>query len=271
MAKARKVCTTSDIWSKRGQSFIGVTAHYLDEYRLERFSFLLAFRRAIGRSTYDILGQHLYDIHNEFGLNIDKLTHTVTDGGSNYCKAFRKFEWPIGHQQETTFQPEDDSDEENLYTDSTDEEDDDEDVHIDDDVVACEINLNRIGNEFDDFDEDENINQIECNDIILGTNNILLPKQMRCCSHSLNNITSRDFEKNLPNAAKKALRFCLRKLRRVWGFVCRSPLAKEIVQPICGRMLVIPNDTRCNALYDACRVVLSLRDHVSFELQRLVY
>lgn len=264
LAKCRKVCTTSDVWSKGGKSFLGVTAHYIDEHTLQRYSFLLAFRRFIGRSTYDVLGKLMYDIHNEFGLNIDKLTHTVTDGGSNYCKAFKIF----GQETETLFQTENDSDDDDVqvHAESTEEEDNNEDVHVDDNVVAYEIDMNRLQSDTDELDAEENSNEFESREVIVGPNNIMLPKQMRCGTHKLNNVTSRDFEKNLPNNTKKALRKCLRKLRRVWGLVRRSTLARGIVERLCGRMLVIPNDTRWNALYDACKVVLSLRDKVSKQL-----
>lgn len=260
LLKARKVCTTSDAWTKGGKSFLGVTAHYIDETTLKRYSFLLVFRRIVGRSTYDVLGKLMYDIHNEFGLNLEKITHTVTDGGSNYCKAFRVF----GTESPVVVQPEDDSDQEDTVThdESMDEEDNDENDYADDDVIAYEIDMNRMREDYDELDAEDNSNEIENSEIIVGPDFITLPKQMRCCSHRLNNIASRDFQKNLPKTTKKALRLCMRKLHRVWGLVRRSSLAREIVERVCGRMLVIPNNTRWNALYDACVVVLSLREKV---------
>lgn len=259
LAKCRKVCTTCDLWSKRGKCFIGMTAHYIDESTLERHSFLIAFRRIKGRAKYDKLAKFMYDIHNEYRLSIENLTYTITDGGTNFCKSFREY----GQQAERPHIEIADSEEEDSSAESTDEEADDEDV-TDIDVIAYQINMNRMRNDMDENEEDEDSNETSAsNEIILAADNIVLPKQMRCFSHKLNIVMSIDFEKDLPSLTKKAFRTTLRKLRRVWGLVGRSTLAREIVQRICGRMLVIPNDTRWNALYDACKVVLSLRDQVS--------
>lgn len=260
MSKSRKVCTTSDAWTKGGKSFLGVTAHYIDETTLKRYSFLLAFRRIFGRSTYDVLGKLMYDIHNEFGLNVDKITHTVTDGGSNYCKAFR-----IYGTETAVVHTEVDSDQETTIANESAEEgdNDEDDYEEDDDIVAYEIDMNKIQGDYDELDPVDKSNEIENSGLIEGAEDVTLPKQMRCCSHRLNNVTSRDFQKNLPKNTRKALRSCMRKLHRVWGLVRRSTLAREIVQRVCGRMLVIPNNTRWNALFDASVVVLSLREKVN--------
>lgn len=42
------VCTTADIWSTKHRSFMGVTAHWIDEHTLERLSGTLACRRFKG-------------------------------------------------------------------------------------------------------------------------------------------------------------------------------------------------------------------------------
>ena len=165
LAKSKKVCTTSDAWSKGGKSFLGVTGHYIDEISLKRRSFLLAFRRITGRSTYDVLGKLIHDIHTEFGLNIQKITHTVTDGGSNYCKAFRVY----GTTSETPIQLENDSGQEDSDEEFMDEEDnnedDDEYIHLDNDVIAYEIDMNRMREDYDEFDHEDNSNEIENDEI----------------------------------------------------------------------------------------------------------
>lgn len=84
---ATKVCTAIDVWSARAQSYIGISAHFIDESTLARKSFLLAFRQIKSRCTYDVLGKNMFEIHSEFGLCIEKITNSVTDDGSSYCKA----------------------------------------------------------------------------------------------------------------------------------------------------------------------------------------
>lgn len=82
------VCVTCDVWSSRGQSFIGITVHYITE-SYERKSYVLAFRPITGKQSYDVLAKIISSVFKEYGLPVEKITHIVTDGGSAFCKAFR--------------------------------------------------------------------------------------------------------------------------------------------------------------------------------------
>lgn len=84
------VCITADVWSSRAQSYIGLTVHYLTE-SFERKSFLLAFRKMKGRQTHDILAEIINKILIEFDLPNHKVTNILTDGGSAFGKAFKRF------------------------------------------------------------------------------------------------------------------------------------------------------------------------------------
>lgn len=247
---ARKVCTSSDVWSSRGQSYMGMSAHIIDETTLNRKSFLLAFRRIKGRCTYDVLGKAMFEVQNEYELKIQKISKCVTDGGSNYCKMFIAY----GHNNieattiEQTQNDEDDDDISDLEEDET-EPDDVIDCSADmDGIAANEIDLEQLRVDFDDE-----------SDMIVG-DDIVLPKQMRCCSHMLNLVAGKDFHFFLPLNVQKLLNSCLRKLRRVWRLTSKSSLAKTICESTLGRMLVKPNDTRWNSLFDAVNVVLELQD-----------
>lgn len=209
LERAIKVCSTTDACSARGQSFIGMTAHILDDETLLRRSFLLAFRRIMGRSTYDVLGRQMHSIHSEFNLGIEKLTFTLTDGGSNYCKAFRIF--GINSEGNNEIEtPNNELEVEFEWSDSDSDENDDnvqnEDLN-DIGITANQLELNQI--QTDEY-------STENSDFILGPDDIVLPKQMRCSSHLLCSSNGKDFDDALPTVTSKALIASRNKLRRVW-------------------------------------------------------
>lgn len=57
------VATTTDCWSARQRSYLGVTCHWIDNTSLERHSAALACRRLKGSHTFDILAAALEEIH----------------------------------------------------------------------------------------------------------------------------------------------------------------------------------------------------------------
>lgn len=91
LSKVSYVATTTDCWTAHQQSFIGVTAHWIDEETLERRSTPLACQR-----IFDVLAGTLDDIHCQFRIR-GKVVRTITDSGSNFIKAFSVF----GEQSQT--------------------------------------------------------------------------------------------------------------------------------------------------------------------------
>lgn len=83
------VCTTCNVWSSRGRSFIGITVHFIDHYK--RKSYVLAFRELVGRQTYKALSKIIANVFAEYLIPLSKITHVVTDGGCAFCKAFRVY------------------------------------------------------------------------------------------------------------------------------------------------------------------------------------
>lgn len=78
------------MWSSRGQSYLGVTVHFINEY-FNRESYLLAFKQLFLRQNYVYLAQPLDNIFNDYDIKIEQITHIVTDGGIAFCKMFKEF------------------------------------------------------------------------------------------------------------------------------------------------------------------------------------
>ena len=90
MSKVDHIATTTDCWSVRRRSFLGVTAHWVNSTDLTRRSAALACRQLRGSHTFDVLATALNDIHTEYGIR-NKVVRTTTDNGSNFLKAFQVF------------------------------------------------------------------------------------------------------------------------------------------------------------------------------------
>lgn len=90
LSQQRYVCITTDIWTHSARSYLGISVHYFDK-NWKHKSYIIAFRFLKERHTFDYLARCLHEIFIEFNLPVDKITHAVTDGGSNFCKAFKIF------------------------------------------------------------------------------------------------------------------------------------------------------------------------------------
>ena len=84
-------CTTADIWSQRKRSFLGMTVHVVDPDTLLRESFAIACERFSGTHSFDAITEKNQEVHDRFGLDYKKITHTITDNASTFAKAFREF------------------------------------------------------------------------------------------------------------------------------------------------------------------------------------
>jgi hypothetical protein len=174
----------------------------------------------VGSHTYDRIAENLCDVHNAFGLDTAKVSHTVTDGASNFRKAFEEYE-----QAET-------EEEEN--------------------VVFTDISSVLDGG-LQDSDSD--------------VGEIVLPKHLRCCSHTLNLIASTDADDAKVNTTFSRLyNVATGKCQAIWNAVHRSSKAADAVQGVCssiGKNFLIPCVTRWNSKYDAIRRVLELKEKLA--------
>lgn len=252
--KTKYVCLTADGWTNKSRSFMGITIHMLDE-NLVRHSFLLAFRRMIGRHTFETIKDMLLLVINQFEITTTKITHIVTDGASNFEKAFKIFgqnnllDLTVETQSETNRDgnvnyQRDDSDENDVEEDSVDIDkllaSEDGGMYI-----PPETEIIQIG---DCIESNDDIEDIDIED--------RLPDQLKCYSHGLNR-TGVDFENTLYKNEKRTydvLNGAFTKLKNFWNLNSRSSVAHEIIVRICGRSFPYPTDTRWNSKPDSVEV-----------------
>ena len=98
---AKYVCTTTDAWSTSGRRYLGVTAHWIAEDTLRKYSDALACRRLRGAHSFYVLAESISDIYNEYNLNNNKLIGCMTDNSANFLKAFREFGVVYGEHEDT--------------------------------------------------------------------------------------------------------------------------------------------------------------------------
>lgn len=249
------ICITTDVWSSRAQSYLGLTLHYITP-ALERKSFMLAFRQLREKQTYLVLANTIHRIIDEFQIPLQKVTHIVTDGGSAFCKAFKEFGSAEGALIDES--------------ESTDEED--ENTNVVCPFMRCEdgevflannIDLNSVlvpdsvesempyQNFFSDVPYPAaNLEEDNAMGSIFGANerSIVLPPQKRCLSHILN-LATQEFEKKLNGLAQKCLIATISKLHCIWVRTKRSSAAKQICKDVFGITLKIPCVTRWNSQF----------------------
>lgn len=89
------ICTTADIWSTKHRSFMGVTAHWIDENTLQRHGAVLACKRFKGTHNYIRIANLLFKINMQYNLKCNQIISMVTDNGKNFIKAFKEFGYKI--------------------------------------------------------------------------------------------------------------------------------------------------------------------------------
>lgn len=255
--EAEYVCTTADAWSSKGQSFMGITVHYLDT-SLTRRSFLLAFKKLYGKQSYDILAKIMHETYMEFGIAIEKITHTVTDGGKNFAKAFKEFA----------------VDDAVLDDHNVEENDSDYESYPLDDSDISDTEENTIEDTPNEADSEENIisHELEFRNFSDDFDGIRLPRQQRCMSHLMNLVGSSDFKKKLNSdipLSFRSFKWAVNKLKIFWNLSSRSSRVKCIVQDICKRSFPYPSTIRWNSLYDSIKVASQYKEMINTAIDNI--
>lgn len=288
----KKVCMTCDVWSSRCQSYIGTTIHYLTP-TYKRESYLLAFRQLKARQTNEELAAAMVEVMDEFEITVSKVTHIITDGGSAFCKAFKRF----GRSHDSYV--------DDIPTESTNENDsnnsfvmpyiqnEDGESYVSNIITifsqsngAASIDslyVEQNDVQEDDLDDDPNHGHDRSvdalNDILNSSNDyertnrlraLVLPPQRRCVPHLLN-LCASDFENALSPQAKGALVMAINKAHAIWTFTHRSSRAKTLCYEIIGCVLQVPCVTRWNSRFDAVSRICNshIKTKVNSLIQRL--
>lgn len=274
LAEQQYVCATCDVWSARGNSYIGITIHYITS-NFQKKSYVLAFRSITVKQTYNVLAKIIYDVFKEYEIPIRKITHLVTDGGSAFCKAFKIYAKhsndALIENDRITLEHAEQTDETDampfmqdegeyyvsniLYFDISEEDESsiDDEIHEQSELFDGELDGN--------IDEEE----IDANEI---NEEIQLPPQRRCVSHLLNLIAG-DFEKELNGAAKTVLVHAISKMHTLWVLLGRSSLAKKICIEVIGFILQKPCVTRWNSMFDSVNKTAKAKAKINTLIQRL--
>uniref|UniRef100_A0A3Q3GFB7 HAT C-terminal dimerisation domain-containing protein n=1 Tax=Labrus bergylta TaxID=56723 RepID=A0A3Q3GFB7_9LABR len=208
--KLEYLSTTADIWTACNKSYLGVTAHWINPQSMERGKAALACRRFNGRHTHDKIATELDNIHSSYGIS-HKITATVTDNGSNFVKAFKRYQ-PV----------------------EQDDEDDDED----------EVTFTNISDALQTpvvFDDDDN-------EVVIT---LPPHQRCASHTLNLVSCTDVDKWLLSTPGTKAVYRSATTKCTGLWNKASRSTVAAETVHDVISKKLLVPCTTRWNSFYDA--------------------
>lgn len=155
------LCLTADCWSSHARAFLGVTCHWINQ-DFSRESVVLACTRFKGTHSFDRIAEQLNVIMDKYSIRKEQVVAIVTDNGSNFCKAFKEYGIEFEHAREDT--------EKDMGTENLDFlEDTEEDEGMDNELLEIDLHA------------------------VLETKKLyLLPPHVRCTSHSLSLVATKD-------------------------------------------------------------------------------
>ena len=93
LSKYKYVATTADVWSAAGNSYLGVTCHWIDPDSRVRKSCVLACSLMEEKHTGQYIAQMLNKIQTKFKIQ-GSVVRTTTDNGANFISSFKLFGQP---------------------------------------------------------------------------------------------------------------------------------------------------------------------------------
>ena len=184
LSKYKYVATTADAWSAAGNSYLGVTCHWIDPVSRVRKSCVLACSLMKEKHTGQYIAQMLDKIQTKFKIQ-GSVVRTTTDNGANFVSSFKLFGKPT-IQVLDEHNPEEDAIREELQSMSQQAQQDMFVLNVEDAfpmTVADEPAAEPI--QLHDALEEEDEVHLRYN----------LPKHARCAAHTLNLIASADVNK----------------------------------------------------------------------------
>ena len=204
------IATTTDCWTARIPSFIGLTAHWIYQKTLKRQSAALACKRLKGPHTFDVLAAAIDEIYSDYGIR-GKVIRTTTDNGSNFIKAFSSHQY---HHNTPCSATEIDSSEATIITSNSEESDSEETVM--------------------DFHFKEAFATFKMSSLAYK-----LLRHQRCACHLLHLVACKDaLSAESDSSFKKLSRSSFDRLNALWSKVGRSTTAAEIIEEGCGMQLI---------------------------------
>ena len=68
-SRVKHIATTADCWTSRNRSFLGMTAHWINEVTLKRERAVLACRELTMSHTHEVLADAMQKVHNAFEID----------------------------------------------------------------------------------------------------------------------------------------------------------------------------------------------------------
>lgn len=241
-------CLTADLWSSHRRTFLGVTIHWICTKTYSRQQNALSCKRIKGAHTSEVIAYHLDEIIKSFELPRHKILKIITDGGSNFKKAFKE------HQEQEN-----------------------EDVEIE------EINLN-LNDLLDEVLRNDMI-LLPPHGICASHNASLImtaDTKSRPKEKKKGNIMKKIDEVMTPEEeARKifqeefyvfretTLDPVFKKCQDLFNKQNRSSKSADLIHSYLNRYLLIPSDTRWNSMYDSVLILSGLLDSNPVEMEKV--
>lgn len=289
------ICLTADLWSRCRRAFLGVTAHWINKDTLERESYALSCMRMPGAHTAEVVTKALLHVMDDYKIDVLNVTRIVTDGGSNFSKAFKDAEkarksLAENNTASTSSLGLSANDEQEYNTDSGDES-----SIIDNNDVICEI-----------IDEGQDFSPVAVNSYDMGeilriilivpvptdsdgededlaVEQRILPPNTYCAAHRLCLNASTDIkklskamqytisadEKRSYHACAKKINGGIAKCKQIFKKQNKSTKSSDLIFTKLGKLFVLPSVTRWSSEFESLDCFLKLMSKKPREITEL--